>query len=336
MKRGLTAIGLLIVVGTLSLLSLGCSTDKPMTTTTSALMPAHRELSVTTWNIGYAGLGADSDFFADLGDQSRPPSRASVDRNLAAITSLLAADPADVLLIQEAAAPSWVTWRRDIIGGLRERLAPYEPFFKPDFRTNLVPPPWSVAIGSATVSRVMAGLERVPLSGRHERYWGGLAHREYAVHIARLDGAVAWSVINLHLSAFDEDGLRFQQAREVIALAEKEYAAGRCVILGGDWNMRLTKTDFDHQTEERYQFWLRNLPGDIAPEGWRWGFDPSVATVRTLHQPYTPGVTYSTIVDGFLVSPGVDVLAVTGIDRGFQHSDHNPVRLTARAKDCRE
>lgn len=334
MKGGLASLGLVFVLAAVSPAAIGCDRETAVASRTAEPEPAGRTLTVTTWNIGYAGLGADSDFFADLGEQRRPPSAASVDRNLAAITATLAEDPADILLIQEAATPSWVTWRRDVLGALAEALSPATPFFTPDFRTALVPPPWSVAIGNATVARVAASLDRVPLSGPPERYWGGLARRDYGVHLARLDGAVAWSVINLHLSAFDEDGLRIRQAQEVIALAETEHAAGRCVILGGDWNMRLTRTDFAHRTPERFQFWLRDLPGGLAPEGWTWAYDPDVATVRTLHQPYEPGETYTTIIDGFLVSPGVEVERVQGIDQGFRVSDHHPVRLTARATGC--
>ena len=32
-----------------------------------ALIPSDRELSIMSWNIGYAGLGEDSDFFMDGG-----------------------------------------------------------------------------------------------------------------------------------------------------------------------------------------------------------------------------------------------------------------------------
>lgn len=316
-----------------AILTKGCAREPHMLRTSSAAPEAGEELTLTIWNIGYAGLGAESDFFVDLGAQKRPPSREAVDRNLAAIAARLAAETSDLILLQEVAAPSWITWRRDVVGELRAALAPTPVLFVPDFRTTVTPPPWTVAVGSATASRLgETEIRRIPLSTPPDVYYWGVARRDYSVHLARVDGAVKWSVLNVHLSAFDEDGLREKQAREIFALAEAERKEGRCVVVGGDWNMRLTSTNFPHATEERFQFWLRDLPEDLKPEGWRWAYDPRVPTVRTLHQPYQPGVTYRTIVDGFLVAPEMEVLSVETLDLDFENADHNPVRLRVSAR----
>ncbi|MDE2112896.1 MAG: hypothetical protein KGJ79_17295, partial [Alphaproteobacteria bacterium] len=58
-------------------------------------------------------------------------------------------------------------------------------------------------------------------------------------------------------------------------------------------------------------------------------FDPHVPTVRTNNQPYRPGVNYTAIIDGFLVSPNVEIDSVTTIDTGFQFTDHQPTVLRA-------
>ena len=42
-------------------------------------------VTVYTWNIGYAGLGKDSDFFMDGGTMVNPPSREIVEKNMAGI-----------------------------------------------------------------------------------------------------------------------------------------------------------------------------------------------------------------------------------------------------------
>lgn len=39
-------------------------------------------VSILTWNVGYAGLGEESDFFMDGGKQVRAPSKAVVEKNL--------------------------------------------------------------------------------------------------------------------------------------------------------------------------------------------------------------------------------------------------------------
>jgi len=49
--------------------------------------------------------------------------------------------------------------------------------------------------------------------------------------------------------------------------------------------------------------------------------------VRYLNEPLAEGTTRS-VIDFFLVSPGVQCLGVETIDLGFRHSDHNPVVAT--------
>lgn len=52
-----------------------------------------RTLSVVTWNIGYGGLGRESDFFMDGGSQIHPLGRQIVEKNLAGIAVQLEALP---------------------------------------------------------------------------------------------------------------------------------------------------------------------------------------------------------------------------------------------------
>lgn len=294
--------------------------DRPM---------AGQRLQLLSWNIGYAGLGSGSDFFKDLGSSIRPPSPEAVDANLSGIRTAMASIDADLFLFQEMARPSYVTYRRDVLSRLKEDLPNHAANFVPDFRTHFVPRPFSLRIGNASFVRPEAEIERIVLDGHTERYAAGLASRVYTVHRIRLDGTVPWTIFNLHLSAFDESdsGKRETQAQEVIALAEAEWLAGRCVVVGGDWNMRLVPTDFPHDTDPRFQFWIRDLVPDLLPEGWRWIVDRTAPTVRTLHKPFVAGENYVTIVDGWAVSPNVRVEDVKTHDLGFAHSDHNPIYL---------
>ena len=43
--------------------------------------------------------------------------------------------------------------------------------------------------------------------------------------------------------------------------------------------------------------------------------------------PYTEGVNYQTVPDGFVVSDNVEVTKVRNIDTGYEFSDHNPVEM---------
>ena len=51
-----------------------------------------------------------------------------------------------------------------------------------------------------------------------------------------------------------------------------------------------------------------------------------VPTCRGADIPYTKGVNYTTVVDGFLVSDNIRAKALN-VDTDFDYSDHNPVKL---------
>ena len=54
----------------------------------------------------------------------------------------------------------------------------------------------------------------------------------------------------------------------------------------------------------------------------------NVDTCRAAEIPYTEGVNYQTVPDGFVVSDKVEVTKVRNIDTGYKFSDHNPVERT--------
>jgi len=291
------------------------------------------ELEIVTWNIGYAGMGRESDFVKDLGEQVRPLSRETVEKNVVGITHAVQQSGSDLFLFQEAARPSWVTYRVDVLGAIEAALPDYAMMFGADTDTRFVPPPFNIEVGNAIFSKVaVSGAERrgLPLEPEFEL---GIFRRGYRMHIVRVAGKADWVVVNIHLSAFDseEDKVREKQIGAVLEFAKKEYALGRHVVIGGDWNLRLAKTEFPHRTEEKYLFWIRDLRPELTPSGWRWGTDPSTPTVRTAHKPFVAGENYQTIVDGFLVSPNVEIKSVKTENLGFQYSDHNPVRIVLRA-----
>ncbi len=290
-------------------------------------------VTVVTWNVGYAGMGEESDFFMDLGHQKRPLSGEMVDKNLAGIEGLLGEVGADVIFLQEVARPSLNTYNRDVYQGIRETLNTYVSAYSPDIHPLFMPPPLNVRIGNATFSRLESGPLELRLLELEPTYVAHIFRKAYRMHVTRLDGPQRWVLINVHLSAFDtpENSVREKQLKQVVEFARQEYSAGAHVVAGGDWNLRLAPTRFPHTTEEKYQFWVRDLPKGVTPEGWRWAVDPSEPTVRTANKPYVAGENMTLIVDGFLVSPNVEILDVRTLNLNFQYSDHNPVTACFKA-----
>lgn len=62
------------------------------------------DVSILTWNVGYAGLGEESDFFMDGGKQVRAPSKAVVEKNMDGIVSTVEELDADFTFLQEIEA----------------------------------------------------------------------------------------------------------------------------------------------------------------------------------------------------------------------------------------
>ncbi len=297
---------------------------------------AGNEISVSTWNLGYAGLGDASDFIKDGGTRMFPPSRDAVRGNLAGIVETASHLDVDVALFQEVAGASplnyWIALDAALAALMRDR----QYWFRHDVSTWGVPRPLRLKHGSVLASRVTARRAEIAPLPQESDPMLGLVVRLYALQVVTLastDGGPDWVIVNLHLSAFDDGAhLRREQLRAVFEFAEAKYRQGSRVILGGDWNMILMHTAFESNTPEEFLSWIHDLPRDWVPEDWTIAVDPARPTVRTLYKPYVPGENFTSIIDGFIVSPNVEVVGVETRDTGFMHSNHAPVIARFRGR----
>ena len=78
-------------------------------------------VSVSTWNLGYAGLGKESDFFVDGGTSVFPPSGKIVTKNIAKITELAGRLDTDVQFFQEVAYSSPLSLWRSVAASLEKQ-----------------------------------------------------------------------------------------------------------------------------------------------------------------------------------------------------------------------
>ncbi len=291
--------------------------------------PQTTQLTLVQWNLGYAGLGQDADFKADGGKRILPPSKHSVDRNLTGIAEQVKALEADIYLFQELARPGLLTYGRDVVAKVATALPGTSMMMSADIDHGV--PRLKHGLGVATrVGLVGQSLVRLPDDPKR---LAGFVTRRY--HVQMLDLRLAdepWTVIHLHLSAFDSGQVREAQFRAVLDLAQAAYARGHHVVVLGDWNLRFAPTHFPYTADPAAQFWIRDMPQARIPQGWHLVFDPRTPSVRTNEQPYVAGRNYTTIVDGALVSPGVEALSVTTSDTGFAFTDHQPVRYVLRAR----
>ncbi len=292
-------------------------------------------VSVGTWNLGYAGLGRESDFAVDGGENLFPPSRAIVDKNIEQITEVAGQLATNVQFFQEVSYSGPLSLWKSVATPLENTAGSNVFWWRPDISSQLLPWPIRLKHGTVITTDLKATTgELFPIVGEPEPLFGFL-NRQYGMQVLKMPGAtesIEWAFINIHLSAFDDGGdLRRQQIDSVFSYAKSLYEAGFHVVIGGDWNMELAETAFPHQTSDEDLFWIHRFPQESIPEGWKLAIDTSLPTVRTVNQAFVRGENYLTIIDGFVVSPNVEVVSVSTTDTDFEMSDHMPVIGNFRA-----
>ncbi|MEZ5936921.1 MAG: endonuclease/exonuclease/phosphatase family protein [Hyphomonadaceae bacterium] len=285
--------------------------------TQAALRAAGPELRLMTWNIGYGGLGASSDFIAEGGKRLRAPSRAAVADNAAGVAATLEAHPADVVLMQELAGPGLLTRNVDVAGAVREAAGEARFYFSPDVRSRIWPGTLSLVHGPAMIVSVDADEPAAVDLPDEPHALAYLIARNYHAMSLDLDvGGAPWTLINVHLAAYETSGTRARQLEAVFGYAERRRKEGRAVVIGGDFNMAL-RDGWDSDGPP--------LPREAFPPGWSIVADASRPTVRGKSGPYVEGVSRVSLIDGFIVSPEVRAVSVETLATGFRYADHQPV-----------
>ena len=302
-------------------------------------------LSFTIWNIGYAGLGAESDFFYDGGGMllsSGKMVRSSeelVEKNRAGALEFVKYIESDFFLLQEVdleAKRSYYTNQFDLFA---DTLPSYSAAFALNYNASRVPlpllEPWKaygkVQSGLASYARFQ------PQESSRYQLPGDYA---WPTRIFQLDRCALLQryplangkelvVVNVHLSAFDKGGkLKKEQMGFLRKLLLEEYEKGHYVVVGGDWNQCPPFFPvYSFQPDAVGTLALLNIAPEFMPEDWRWAYDPRIPTNRSVANAYDSKKTFTTLIDFFLVSPNVKVLQVKGMRQDFQFSDHQPVWL---------
>lgn len=305
-------------------------------------------LTLVTWNVGFGGLGAESDFFYDdegmwySGSSMTRSPKNLVEKNLNGALDFLKAfrDSVDFFLLQEVDIESDRSHRLRQYDEYQKALPGYMADFAVNYQCERVPipllEPWNaygeVLSGLATFGRFQATeATRHQLPGHYpmpDRIFQ--LDRCAALHRYPMSSGKELIVINLHNSAYDPgDKIKAIQLPYLRDLALTEYGKGNYVLLGGDWNQCPPHFRFDSFMPGQAQGYSQgNLPVDFFPDDWTYAYDPSVSTNRKARDPYQAGKTFETLIDFFLVSPNVQVKKVHGVDQDFRFSDHQPVLIT--------
>ena len=299
---------------------------------------APRELKILSWNVGYAGLGKESDFFMDGGTHTASADEATVNRYLSGIRGVIDGDDYDFVMLQEVDTNSSRTYGIDETKVLSLSNSVHALNYSCNFVPFPLPPIGRVNSGLFTTSdHAIESAERISLPCPFS--WPvstANLKRCLLVSYVPVEGSDKYLVlVNLHLEAYDDGEGKIAQTKQLNEFIESEYAKGNYVIAGGDFNQVFPDTLSVYPNEHPDLWAVGALTEDVLPEGFTFAFDPATPTCRLLNQPYDPSDTANTqyyVIDGMILSPNVELNGVETLDEGFENSDHNPVALSVTLK----
>lgn len=350
MKKALKLIGallaavLLAVTALVVYLSVNEFKPEDRTPASTVFMPPDAQafsgdtVTVMTFNTGYAGLGEDADFFMDGGKNVRATDEDGVRENLAEMTALVGETDADFVLLQEIDRDSARTYGVDQYTAYPAQTqygAVYAVNYDCPFVPIPLPPMGKILSGIETLTACeVASAERISLPCPFS--WPASAaqiKRCLLVTRTPIEGSDRELVlINLHLEAYDDGEGKIAQTNVLLSVLEEEYAKGNYVIAGGDFNQSFPGA-LEQWPIADPALWAPGILEDAQlPADWRFAYDASVPTCRLLDAPYDPETTQHYVIDGYILSPNVELVSVQTLDLGFVNSDHNPVLLKARLK----
>ena len=299
---------------------------------------------IASCNIGFGAYSDDYGFFMDGGTESRARSPEAVTENVRGAVSILADCAPDLMLIQEVDTDGTRSWHMDETLDIQYVLTSHfaetplyynfaQNYDSPYLMYPLTQPHGANKAGILTFSAfpISSALRRsLPIETGFMKFLD--LDRCYSVSRIGVEGGEL-VLYNLHLSAFTSDGtIASEQLRMLLEDMQHEYEAGSWCVAGGDFNKDLLGDSAVYfGAGDKEYTWAQPIPPETFD-----GVDIRLAapldeanpvpSCRNADGPYHEGQ-YVVTVDGFLLSPNVQVNEAKVIDTGFRYSDHNPVYM---------
>jgi hypothetical protein len=311
-----------------------------------------KEYTALTYNIGFGAYNHDFSFFMDKGTMndgtkvagtgSIAKSKEIVVENTNGILDVANSMDADFCLFQEVDTKATRSYNVNQYEILKNQFSNHLSVYAQNFHSSYLMLPLSrphgfVNSGLVTFSRYKVNenlRRRYPVDESFPTKFFDL-DRCFLVSKLPVENGKELLIINSHMSAYDEGGLvREKQLALLNSFIEEEYKKGNYVVVGGDFNHEIAGMIDGFDSEQRIPDWVFPLSENNLAEGFRIVKAENyreVATCRSTDIPYTKGVNYVAILDGFIVSNNIEAIA-ENIDANFKFSDHNPVLLKFKLK----
>lgn len=310
--------------------------------------------TLMSYNLGFGAYSPEYSFFMDeggmkdgtkvVGKFAKGMNEADVEKNVAGQMKVAKDAAADFYFFQEADEKADRSYGIDMTARARAELDGYGFVYAENFHTANLFYPFGDPIGKTNAGILTASRYKIERATRRSfpittNFIDKLfdLDRCFAVHYLPIEGREEKLVlINLHMSAYDEGGtIRAKQLEMLNAVLSEERAAGNYVIAGGDFNHCLIADGFESDeaalshfpSEQLTPDWVKNsvLHRSEIASGYSIAASSEASTCRGADIPYTKGVNYTTVIDGFLVSDNVTVEYEKTVDTDYAYSDHNPV-----------
>ena len=301
------------------------------------ILKKDEEISILSWNIGYAGLGKGSDFFMDGGKDVKSADKETMTGYLEGIDGFIGSAEPDLIMLQEVDTRSSRTYNINEAEYLSRGNFVHALNYSCPFVPYPMPPLGKIHSGLLTTAEyAIDSAERIalPCPFSWPMSTANLKRCLLVSHMPIEGSDRELVLVNLHLEAYDDGEGKLAQTKMLREFIEKEYEKGNYVIAGGDFNQTFPGT-LDVFPIVQDDYWVPGvLDSSFLPEGWEFTYDNSAPTCRLLNQPYNRDdpATQHYVIDGFILSPNVQLNKVENIDLKFENSDHNPVMLNVTLK----
>lgn len=333
------------------------------------VIDTERELTMTSYNVGFGAYSDDYTFFMDTGtdkngnktqgEHGKAVSLEAVKKNMEGSLKAIESLSSDFIALQEVDMDADRSYHFNQQEYFEKNLTGYDSTFAVDFDSAYLFYPFHDPHGKSKAGLSTFSRYAMKESKRREytiatdfsKYMD--LDRCFSVH--RMDTAdrKEFVLINSHMSAYDEGGLiRDKQIEELHSFMKAEYEKGNYVITTGDFNHDLltnnplypmyTRENYPYQDEidQGYPSWVNYIYDENKKSSFDDGFKVYAAdnepSCRDADVVYEKGSTFVSTLDGFIVSDNIEVKSVrtarTG-ENGFAYSDHQPTTLTFLLKE---
>jgi len=292
------------------------------------LLDVNDKIKIFTWNTGYGNF-KNSKTIKSV--KNKLTDKEYININYQGIKGLIFDNKYDIILLQESSS-KFIKMFSEIY------KKKYSFFFAFNLKDVVLSPEGLIDLGLSTITPLqMASALRLKLPGKMPFPFNLITFKRCLLETRFPYKDKELVIYNVHTEFFDvKEKIRTEELRFIKEKILHEFNKGNYVIAGGDWNLILPGVERDRfkpwTTAIFFTNFLKDFHKGWTPEGWHWAYPKDMATMRTSERIYEKGKNYTTIFDGFILSPNIEIINVTGINLDFEYSDHQPVSIEIKLK----